>query len=105
MFIASFNACIIQARIGCMDKSAHLAEAYDTKNYYYVACNHNCKTLTWPLNRCPECQHFHEAEIFTVVDPSEQPKDAPQKAPISRYNTDHIMRNLALTYRQKQAKK
>lgn len=91
LFASTFS---IQAQIGCMEKSTHLHTPYDTKNFHYVQCNHDCTTFIHPYNRCPECLHFHEARISTLVtvDPAEP---LSQKPLAYQYNINRIIHQLA----------
>ena len=69
MLLTLCPAPLMQAEIGCMDNSYHLAQGYDPKTYHYVRCNCPCSRHTQSENRlqCSKCKHFRYPKPAIVI--------------------------------------
>ena len=70
--LLSYVSAGLEAKIGCMDNSLHLQERYDTKAYHYVACDCPCRKYLSDRNKCPQCDHFHDAQQFVIIESQDQ---------------------------------
>lgn len=66
LFVCFINIPL-QAKIGCMDNSWHLAKPFDNKEYHYVSCNCPCQEIIQDRGRCLYCRHFHKPGKWTVI--------------------------------------
>jgi len=65
-------APLMQAELGCIDNSRHLAAWGDPKDYHLVACTCPCARYQRLADRgqCTECHHFRDPRPFIIVEPS-----------------------------------
>lgn len=64
-----FIAIPLYARIGCLDKSAHLEQRFDYKKYHFVQCNCPCEQA-YSLTKngsCTECGHRRDEVLIKCV--------------------------------------
>jgi hypothetical protein len=68
----------LRSEIGCMEKSLHLTESFDPKEYHYVEggdggyCNCPCskyraQAKPLPYGQCPICKHYKAIPSLIVV--------------------------------------
>lgn len=78
--------------INCLEKSKHLKEDFDDKEWHSAQCDCPCQLVR--KNICTECGHLQNAATYTVVMPT---KIAQQSSP-HFYDPQKILEKLALTY-------
>jgi hypothetical protein len=78
LFGTTWTTTMLYAQIGCMEKSMHLHQLYDPKEYHYVEggdggfCNCPCEKYKaqakpLPYGQCPICKHFRAEPSLIVI--------------------------------------
>lgn len=78
--------------INCLEKSKHLAEDFDDKEWHSAQCDCPCQLIR--KNICTECGHLQNAATYIVVVP---PKIAQGSNP-SSYDLKKTLEKLTFKY-------
>lgn len=96
MFIVILCSYPLSASVNCLDNSKHLAEDFDDKEWYPVACDCPCTTIKG--NKCIECGHLQNASTYVVVLPT---KVVRQEKVYTPSNPQGVLKKLVARYLQR----
>ncbi|MDP3889543.1 MAG: hypothetical protein Q8Q25_03315 [bacterium] len=100
LFYLAFNLSFLKGAIGCMDKSKHMKERFDTKNYELVQCNCPCNRNLIDGRICPLCRHTHIPSRWEMVH-NAAPKTAAKIALADYFtNPSTVMKQLLARYKR-----